>query len=626
MRLLNKGEWLQGELNRYKVIRIAGLSQRSKSYLCTDEQNRKFRVKVYDGRHTMYGDIRKRFLSLPAGQGLLERWDSGVIFRSSFDVFPLYDRDLMIEQLPLWLIEGELLPALCEGLHCLHSNGLLLRDIRPEHILYGNGRFALCGFSDMASLGEYATETAQKEFGADTKFLAPEVLKCGFSAASDMYALGMTILAMVIGHENFDSLWERAHSTEKLLELITEGELPMLLGDKLFTAIRRLIDPDPANRWTEIQVTDCFERGITIEQQKVRVVGRELPAPIILCGRRCWDYLHLVQIMAHEGYEKIDETELNQMIQNIASQDAGTGKSLSEEVNRCITMPGKIFHVIYMLNPTQNGFWCNGSFYSDSRKLAKEAEVNRGDLQVLSDLMKDGCLTFWSELHSDNRGIDYNRLKELEMWERSESFTGVYRLLQLNSDRRLFEVEGHFCSSLADLLQLCTDDVVSVYAVVKKLQRDLRFQAWAWAEGLQEAEETWSKAAETQSDDVARVTVFLRFVEQIGNAREKELAGKLFLKYSLLAPVTWLLDHTDNYEIWGEGERLLRKLRSGQPTENMSIQKMKVEQLLQLEYYQQLMSLAARGEGIRHHTPQYAFTGIWHNIEVSCMFLKSIKH
>ena len=30
MRLLNKGEWLQGELNRYEVIRIAGLSRRSK--------------------------------------------------------------------------------------------------------------------------------------------------------------------------------------------------------------------------------------------------------------------------------------------------------------------------------------------------------------------------------------------------------------------------------------------------------------------------------------------------------------------------------------------------------------------------------------------------------------------
>ena len=61
MRLLTKDEWLQGKQNRYKVIRIAGLSQRSKSYLCEDEQNRKFRVKVYDGRNTMYGDTRKRF-------------------------------------------------------------------------------------------------------------------------------------------------------------------------------------------------------------------------------------------------------------------------------------------------------------------------------------------------------------------------------------------------------------------------------------------------------------------------------------------------------------------------------------------------------------------------------------
>ena len=97
MRLLTKDEWLQGKQNRYKVIRIAGLSQRSKSYLCEDEQNRKFRVKVYDGRNTMYGDTRKRFLSLPACQGLLERGDYGMIFRVSLDVFPLYDKDLMAD-------------------------------------------------------------------------------------------------------------------------------------------------------------------------------------------------------------------------------------------------------------------------------------------------------------------------------------------------------------------------------------------------------------------------------------------------------------------------------------------------------------------------------------------------
>ena len=626
MRLLTKDEWLQGKQNRYKVIRIAGLSQRSKSYLCEDEQNRKFRVKVYDGRNTMYGDTRKRFLSLPACQGLLERGDYGMIFRVSLDVFPLYDKDLMAEQLPSYVIKSELLPALCEGLHCLHSNGLLLRDIRPEHILYGNGKFVLCGFSDMASLGEYATETAQKEFGADSKFLAPEVYERGFSTASDMYALGMTILALVIGYESFDRLWEKSSCTEELLELINEGELPILWKDKLLTVIKHLLDPDPAYRWTEIQVTDCLEQGIIAEREIVRAVGRELPIPANVCGMKCWDYLHLVQILAHIGFKKIDETGLNQIIQNISYRDAETGRRLSEVVSCCTTLPGKIFRVIYTLNPSQKGFWCNGTFYLDSRQIAREAEVKQSDILALSELMKDSCLTFWYELHSNVRNHVYERVKELEKWECREAFAGVSRLLQLASDQRRFEIEGYSCGSLTDLLQLFMEHVISVYSAAKTLQNNPGFQAWAWAEGMQEAEEAWRLAAETQNDDVARASVFLRFVEQIGNDREKETARILFLKYSLLAPVTWLLDHIDNYEIWGEGERIFRQLRSGQPSESMPIQKMQVEQLMQLGCYQQLVSLAARGEGIRPHTYQYSFTGIWYNTKVPREFLESTEY
>ena len=283
MRLLKEGEWIEGERSRYKVIRTVGMSLRAKSYLCEDEKKRKFRIKVYDGRHTMYGDIRKRFLSLPDAQGLLEREDRGVILRAPFDVFPLYDIDLMAEQLPPYLITDELLPTMCGGLHCLHSNGLLLRDIRPEHILYGNGRFALCGFSDMASLGELATETALKEFGADPRFLAPEVQERGFSEASDMYALGISIAALLIGFESFDSIspeqWEKVRSTGELAALIELEKLPLSRKDKLLTVIERLIDPDPVCRWTEVQITDCLERGIIAERERVRAVGRELPVP-----------------------------------------------------------------------------------------------------------------------------------------------------------------------------------------------------------------------------------------------------------------------------------------------------------------------------------------------------------
>lgn len=138
---------------------------------------------------------------------------------------------------------------LADALRHVHAAGVVHRDVKPSNVLVdADGRAVLADFGvsrieDEALRRELAVERTMatgvsglsRVVLGTTAYLAPEVLAGGdATAASDLYALGVTLFRLLTG------MWyEPGSSAQSLLD----GLDPAWRG--LFAA---LLDPDPAKR------------------------------------------------------------------------------------------------------------------------------------------------------------------------------------------------------------------------------------------------------------------------------------------------------------------------------------------------------------------------------------------
>jgi serine/threonine protein kinase/tetratricopeptide (TPR) repeat protein len=138
------------------------------------------------------------------------------------------------------------------ALAAVHQAGLLHRDLRPSRIVQGASGYTLVGFGLPTIIGA----------GAATDYAAPELATEAASAASDLYALGATLLGLRTGAAP-------APRAELATLAITAGsavDAPELLVP-LSALLARLLDPDPHARPQHAEWV-ARELGALLEQHR----------------------------------------------------------------------------------------------------------------------------------------------------------------------------------------------------------------------------------------------------------------------------------------------------------------------------------------------------------------------
>ncbi|KAF2091840.1 kinase-like protein [Saccharata proteae CBS 121410] len=153
------------------------------------------------------------------------------------------------------------------GLHHLHSNGYIHRDLKPHNcLLHTVGNKTRVLVSDFGEV--QVVNVARKSTGATgtISYCAPEVLRReapdgrfgNFTTKSDIFSLGMIVYFMCFGqlpYRNADDLHEENEDLEELRTEISawigfddERRLRTDLPDKLYKFLKRLLSVDPDER------------------------------------------------------------------------------------------------------------------------------------------------------------------------------------------------------------------------------------------------------------------------------------------------------------------------------------------------------------------------------------------
>lgn len=139
--------------------------------------------------------------------------------------------------------------AICGALEYIHNRGIVHRDLRPEHILVGDGD--AIKLIDFGAAGQAAvrriTFTSVMQITGSSEYISPEELKGKRGdARSDIYALGIILYEMLTRQKPFS---ERDLFDRTVNHPIPPREIDPAISPQLQEVIYRALEREPRNRY-----------------------------------------------------------------------------------------------------------------------------------------------------------------------------------------------------------------------------------------------------------------------------------------------------------------------------------------------------------------------------------------
>ncbi|MCC7431753.1 sigma 54-interacting transcriptional regulator [bacterium] len=198
----------------------------------------------------------------------------------------------------------EIALSIAQGLHYVHSNGIVHYDLKPENILFSNKNEP-----KILDFGFSSTKQIQEKKGS-IFYIAPEILKQEkVGKPADFYSFGCLLFKFFTGKTVFEGT-----SSEVLQSQITQNpKNPQTLNPKISNELSKLIlqllEKEPKNR---VQTTsDLVYRLAKLLLQKTtftfgesKIIGRETEINFLVLKLLKLDSIEQINVFGEEGSGK----------------------------------------------------------------------------------------------------------------------------------------------------------------------------------------------------------------------------------------------------------------------------------------------------------------------------------
>lgn len=282
--------------DRYRIESVLGVGGMASVYLATDLRlDREVAVKVLVANLAADAQFAERFNSEAGAMASFNHPNVAAVYdvepgdpatgREPFYVMEYCEGGSLADRLKGGgrIPPAELVPiitAIAEGLAELHSRGLVHRDVKPANILFAGDRPKLADFG--VARNEEPRDGEPLTLPGSTigtvQYLAPE-LATGAppSAASDVYALGVTIFQALTGRYPQSSTVAETNADRPPGAPTPVSVAAPDLGRAFDAPLARALDADPIARPSPTELTGQLAAGLGIS-------GVASPNPRALAG------------------------------------------------------------------------------------------------------------------------------------------------------------------------------------------------------------------------------------------------------------------------------------------------------------------------------------------------------
>lgn len=273
--------------DRYKIQNQLEVSSgEADLYLCSDGRQQ-FVAKIYKRKFAVKQEVSEALRRIDSPY-VAKLYETGTHNGYPVEILPFYERgSLQGHTFSEDEIVRMIIPCINEGLHALHTAGIIHKDLKPSNImLNSDGETVSIIDFGISSFVEGSNTVLVTKTGMTPEYSAPETFKNLFLKESDYYSFGITLFELFCGYTPYANMQpEEIEQYVSVQRIPYPDEMSPLLQDFIsaltyYDISNRNNKNNPNRRWTYEEVKKWIDgEPLIIPGEGIGNVGKgNMPA------------------------------------------------------------------------------------------------------------------------------------------------------------------------------------------------------------------------------------------------------------------------------------------------------------------------------------------------------------
>jgi len=508
----------------YTVIsKLDTLTGEADLYVC-EKDGKQFVAKIYRRKVAIKHEIITKLIDIDSPY-VAKVYSTGEYNGFPMEFIPYYKNGSLEGKKYTYLeLKKHIIPSLNEGLHVLHENGIIHKDLKPSNIMLNDNQIdvAIIDFG-ISSIRDSGSTVVVTKTGMTPEYSAPETFRNLFLAESDYFSFGITIYELFTGKTPYSGM-----SSEDIEKYVSVQHIPYPedMPDDLKNLISALTYNDitnrknksnPNRRWGYEEVVRwCRGDELVIPGEGIgNSIGSIAPYPFM--GNTYTDKSELVNALAinwKEGKKQLFRGLLSGYFKPIDPEMAGICIDAEEAVAAGNDEDIVFFKTIYRLDETTDKFYWLGNVYDSLEDLGKKMLGilwgKKSSIDTfIGSILKNKLLSVYCESVGVEDAEILNAVKGIEssfaaLNGNLENRTRVYYIMAyMLSGTKVYNYKGEQFDSIQSLTEYMNSLLEESYDDFRNFCYELmngdgeleaQFESWLICLGKQNEISQWRKA------------------------------------------------------------------------------------------------------------------------------------
>ena len=492
-------------------------------YVC-EKDGKKYVAKIYRRKVAIKHEIITKLINIDSSY-VAKVFSTGDYNGFPVEFIPYYKNGNLEGKKYTYLeLKKHIIPSLNEGLHVLHENGIIHKDLKPSNIMLNDNQIdvAIIDFG-ISSIRDPGSTVVVTKTGMTPEYSAPETFRNLFLTESDYYSFGITIYELFTGRTPYAGM-----NSEEIEKYVSVQHIPY--PDEMPDDLRNLIcaltynditnrknKSNPNRRWGYEEVARwCRGDEQVIPGEGIgNIIGSIAPYPFQ--GNTYTDKDSLVNALAvnwKEGKKQLYRGLLSGYFKSIDPEMAGICIDAEEAVANGEDEDIIFFKTIYKIDATTDKFYWQGFVYDSLEDLGKKILEVLWSRQATIDsyigsILKNKILSAYCEAVGVNDKDVLNAVAGIEasfasLKESLGNRTRVYYIMAyMLSGTKIYYYKGERFNSIQELTTYMNSLLNESYDDFRNFCYELmngdgeleaQFESWLICLGKQDEISQWRKA------------------------------------------------------------------------------------------------------------------------------------